>query len=92
MTFIPLGGKIVGMTAIFFHRIRGGWAPNSVSCVVTPAEARELRATHEARVAKAGSPFRAYKPGEQSLYKVTGTLSELYEAFGDRALLIEDRQ
>jgi hypothetical protein len=37
-------------------------------------------------VAKAGSVFRAYKIGEQSLWRVTGTLTELFEAFGDEAL------
>jgi hypothetical protein len=75
------------MTAIFFHRIPRGWAPLSVSAEVTPAEARDLKAEHLARVAKAGgSTFRAYKPGEMALWKVTGTLTELYEAFGHDAL------
>lgn len=77
------------MTATFFHRIPRGWAPNPVSTEVTPAEARELRAEHEARVAKAGgSPFRAYRPGEMALHKVYGTLSELYAAFGEHAVNI----
>ena len=78
------------MTALFIHRIPRGWAPLPSSTEVTPAEARELRADYEARVAKAGSPFRAYRPGEKALFKFHGTLSELYAAFGEAAVPFEE--